>query len=67
MSAPFEEHSGVVLCGTLGDQWYQTLEEVFIEVQVPPGTLHPGYPVRIAEPINCAGHGQPRDPEGQTL
>ncbi|XP_014440148.1 nudC domain-containing protein 2-like [Tupaia chinensis] len=38
MSAPFEERSGVVPCGTLWGQWYQTLEEVLIEVQVPPGT-----------------------------
>ncbi|KAB0336857.1 hypothetical protein FD755_025824 [Muntiacus reevesi] len=38
MSAPFEACSGVVPCGTLWGQWYQTLEEVFIEVQVPPGT-----------------------------
>ncbi|NWI68768.1 NUDC2 protein, partial [Todus mexicanus] len=39
MSAPFEERSGVVPCGTRWGRWYQTLEEVFIEVQVPPGTL----------------------------
>ena len=38
MSAPFEERSGVVPCGTPWGQWYQTLEEVFIEFQVPPGT-----------------------------
>lgn len=38
MSAPFEERSGVVPCGTPWGQWYQTLEEVFIEVRVPPGT-----------------------------
>ncbi|OXB51493.1 hypothetical protein ASZ78_006983 [Callipepla squamata] len=38
MSAPFEERSGVVPCGTPWGRWYQTLEEVFIEVQVPPGT-----------------------------
>uniref|UniRef100_A0A8C2VF39 CS domain-containing protein n=1 Tax=Chinchilla lanigera TaxID=34839 RepID=A0A8C2VF39_CHILA len=38
MSAPFEERSGVVPCGRLRGQWYQTLEEVFTEVQVPPGT-----------------------------
>lgn len=38
MSAPFEERSGVVPCGTPWGQWYQTLEEVFIEVHVPPGT-----------------------------
>ncbi|XP_049630536.1 nudC domain-containing protein 2 isoform X2 [Suncus etruscus] len=30
MSAPFEERSGVVPCGTPWGQWYQTLEEVFI-------------------------------------
>lgn len=38
MSAPFEERSGVVPCGTPWGRWYQTLEEVFIEVRVPPGT-----------------------------
>ncbi|KAB0388872.1 hypothetical protein E2I00_014389 [Balaenoptera physalus] len=38
MSAPFEERSGVVPCRTPWGQWYQILEEVFIEVQVPPGT-----------------------------
>ncbi|NXI39517.1 NUDC2 protein, partial [Galbula dea] len=38
MSVPFEERSGVVPCGTPWGRWYQTLEEVFIEVQVPPGT-----------------------------
>ncbi|NWX45470.1 NUDC2 protein, partial [Steatornis caripensis] len=38
MSVSFEERSGVVSCGTPWGRWYQTLEEVFIEVQVPPGT-----------------------------
>uniref|UniRef100_A0A7M4EHP8 NudC domain containing 2 n=1 Tax=Crocodylus porosus TaxID=8502 RepID=A0A7M4EHP8_CROPO len=38
MSAPFEERSGVVPCATPWGCWYQTLEEVFIEVRVPPGT-----------------------------
>lgn len=38
MSAPFEERSGVVPCGTPWGRWYQTLEEVFVEVRVPPGT-----------------------------
>ncbi|NXR14711.1 NUDC2 protein, partial [Semnornis frantzii] len=38
MSAPFEERSGVVPCETPWGRWYQTLEEVFIEVRVPPGT-----------------------------
>lgn len=28
----------MVPCGTPWGRWYQTLEEVFIEVQVPPGT-----------------------------
>ncbi|CAD7688380.1 unnamed protein product [Nyctereutes procyonoides] len=37
MLALFEERSGVVPCGMLWGQWYQTLEEVFTEVQVPPG------------------------------
>ncbi|XDB66605.1 hypothetical protein ABFV05_020221 [Capra hircus] len=38
MSAPFEACSGVVSCGTPWGQWYQTLEEVFTEVQIPSGT-----------------------------
>ncbi|NXA32287.1 NUDC2 protein, partial [Eudromia elegans] len=38
MSAPFEERSGVVPCATPWGRWYQTLEEVFIEVRVPAGT-----------------------------
>uniref|UniRef100_A0A8C5YCW8 NudC domain-containing protein 2 n=1 Tax=Microcebus murinus TaxID=30608 RepID=A0A8C5YCW8_MICMU len=32
------EREWVGSCGTPWGQWYQTLEEVFIEVQVPPGT-----------------------------
>ncbi|KFW81575.1 NudC domain-containing protein 2 [Manacus vitellinus] len=32
MLVPFEEHGGAVPCGTLWGRWYQTLEEVFIEV-----------------------------------
>ncbi|KAG9490846.1 hypothetical protein GDO78_006270 [Eleutherodactylus coqui] len=38
MSVNFEERSGVVPCETPWGSWYQTMEEVFIEVQVPPGT-----------------------------
>ncbi|KAM4675571.1 nudC domain-containing protein 2 [Discoglossus pictus] len=38
MSGNFEERSGVVSCVTPWGSWYQTMEEVFIEVQVPPGT-----------------------------
>ncbi|KAI6077025.1 NudC domain-containing protein 2 [Aix galericulata] len=38
MAAPFEERSGVVPCRTPWGRWYQTLEEVFVEVHVPPGT-----------------------------
>lgn len=34
----FEEKSGVVPCKTPWGCWYQTMEEVFIEVQVPAGT-----------------------------
>ncbi|KAH0629673.1 hypothetical protein JD844_011919 [Phrynosoma platyrhinos] len=38
MSDPFEERSGLVPCGTPWGRWYQTLEEVFVEVDVPQGT-----------------------------
>uniref|UniRef100_A0A3Q2PBA2 CS domain-containing protein n=1 Tax=Fundulus heteroclitus TaxID=8078 RepID=A0A3Q2PBA2_FUNHE len=38
MSVHFEERSGVVPCKTPWGSWYQTMEEVFIEVHVPPGT-----------------------------
>lgn len=38
MSVHFEERSGVVPCKTPWGSWYQTMEEVFIEVNVPPGT-----------------------------
>ncbi|KAJ7316253.1 hypothetical protein JRQ81_002415 [Phrynocephalus forsythii] len=38
MSAPFEERSGLVPCATPWGRWYQTMEEVFVEVDVPEGT-----------------------------
>ncbi|XP_016404899.1 nudC domain-containing protein 2 isoform X1 [Sinocyclocheilus rhinocerous] len=38
MSVHFEERSGVIPCQTAWGSWYQTMEEVFIEVNVPPGT-----------------------------
>ena len=38
MSVHFEERSGVVPCKTPWGSWYQTMEEVFIEVDVPHGT-----------------------------
>ncbi|KAK9962904.1 hypothetical protein ABG768_006142 [Culter alburnus] len=38
MSVHFEERSGVIPCETAWGSWYQTMEEVFIEVNVPPGT-----------------------------
>uniref|UniRef100_A0A3Q4MPW0 NudC domain containing 2 n=1 Tax=Neolamprologus brichardi TaxID=32507 RepID=A0A3Q4MPW0_NEOBR len=38
MSVHFEERSGVVPCKTPWGSWYQTMEEVFIEVNVPHGT-----------------------------
>ena len=38
MSVNFEERSGVVLCQTPWGSWYQTMEEIFIEVNVPHGT-----------------------------
>ncbi len=38
MSVHFEERSGVIPCKTAWGSWSQTMEEVFIEVDVPPGT-----------------------------
>ncbi|MEE6478797.1 hypothetical protein FKM82_012008 [Ascaphus truei] len=38
MSVHFDERSGVVPCHTPWGCWSQTMEDVFIEVQVPPGT-----------------------------
>lgn len=38
MSVHFEERSGVIPCKTAWGSWSQTMEEVFIEVNVPPGT-----------------------------
>ncbi|XP_077464651.1 nudC domain-containing protein 2 [Stigmatopora argus] len=38
MSVHFDEKSGLVPCQTSWGSWSQTMEEVFIEVNVPPGT-----------------------------
>lgn len=38
MSVHFEERSGVIPCNTPWGNWSQTMEEVFIEVNVPRGT-----------------------------
>ncbi|XP_053320355.1 nudC domain-containing protein 2 [Spea bombifrons] len=38
MAVHFDERSGIVPCQTPWGCWYQTMDEVFIEVQVPPGT-----------------------------
>lgn len=38
MSVNFEEKSGAVPCTTPWGSWYQTMEEVFVEVNVPNGT-----------------------------
>lgn len=38
MSLNFDERSGEVPCKTAWGSWYQTMEEVFIEVNVPLGT-----------------------------
>uniref|UniRef100_K7FEG7 NudC domain-containing protein 2 n=1 Tax=Pelodiscus sinensis TaxID=13735 RepID=K7FEG7_PELSI len=51
MSGDFEERSGVVPCATPWGCWYQTLEEVFVEVQVPPGTR--------AKDIQCSLQSRP--------
>ncbi len=34
----FEEKSGVVYCRAPWGQWFQTMEEVCVEVRVEPGT-----------------------------
>ena len=34
----FDETSGTIPCKTSWGQWYQTMEEVFVEVNVPEGT-----------------------------
>ncbi|XP_053574554.1 nudC domain-containing protein 2 [Bombina bombina] len=39
MSVHFDERSGVVSCTTPWGSWSQTMEEVFVEVRVTPGTL----------------------------
>ena len=36
--AHFDEKSGVVPCLTPWGKWYQTMEEIFIEVNAPEGT-----------------------------
>jgi hypothetical protein len=36
--ANFEDSSGVVACTTIWGQWFQTMEEVFVEVDLPDGT-----------------------------
>ena len=36
--AHFDERSGLVYCKTEWGQWGQTIEEVFVEVDVPEGT-----------------------------
>ncbi|XP_067899996.1 nudC domain-containing protein 2 isoform X2 [Heterodontus francisci] len=38
MSVHFDERSGTVRCKTPWGEWYQTMEEVFIDVHVPVGT-----------------------------
>ncbi|XP_028906865.1 nudC domain-containing protein 2 [Ornithorhynchus anatinus] len=50
MSGSFEERSGVVWCGTPWGRWYQTLDEVVVEVRVPPGTR--------AQDIRCGLHSR---------
>lgn len=34
----FDERSGIVACDTLWGRWYQTIEDVTVEVNVPEGT-----------------------------
>ncbi|XP_043559191.1 nudC domain-containing protein 2 [Chiloscyllium plagiosum] len=38
MSVHFDERSGTVRCKTPWGEWYQTMEEIFIDVHVPVGT-----------------------------
>uniref|UniRef100_UPI00398F583F nudC domain-containing protein 2 n=1 Tax=Pristiophorus japonicus TaxID=55135 RepID=UPI00398F583F len=38
MSVHFDERSGIVPCKTPWGKWYQTMEEVYIDVNVPLGT-----------------------------
>lgn len=44
----FDERSGVVYCETPWGQWGQTIEEVFVEVNVPEGTR--------ARDVRCSIH-----------
>jgi len=34
----FDETSGVVACSTPWGRWWQTMEEVYVEVELPAGT-----------------------------
>ena len=34
----FDERSGIVPCVTPWGRWYQTIEELVVEINVPPGT-----------------------------
>ncbi|KAK3099517.1 hypothetical protein FSP39_005646 [Pinctada imbricata] len=36
--ANFDERSGYIPCATEWGQWWQTIEEVYIEIDVPVGT-----------------------------
>jgi hypothetical protein len=34
----FDERSGIVPCKAVWGQWHQTMEDITVEVNVPPGT-----------------------------
>ena len=38
MAVAFDERSGIEACHTPWGRWWQTMEEVYIEVNVPQGT-----------------------------
>lgn len=39
MNSDFDERSGVAYCKTAWGQWGQTIEEVFVEVQISEGNV----------------------------
>ncbi|XP_038056441.1 nudC domain-containing protein 2-like isoform X2 [Patiria miniata] len=57
--AHFDEKSGIVPCQTPWGQWYQTMEEVFIEVTVPEGTKGKMVTVTFApKQLSCTVRGE---------
>ncbi len=59
----FEEKSGSVNCATPWGSWYQTIDEVFLEVNLPAGTRGADLVVTIkAKSLLCAFKGQQQSP-----